>query len=661
MAKKQLFALFASINAYTNGIRPLNGCIADMQALHDYLLRQSEAIDSTFDFHPLILKNEAATRQAVIDGFQHFAKAGVDDICLFYFSGHGSRIDSKEFWESTDGKIEAIVCYDSCVVGKELSVLIHETTHGNPDRHFLAVMDCCHSGGNTKSTLLESVAIRLSMPNRYPATIQEYYGFDRGAYMPNGKGQFSTPKGKHIQIAACRNYQTAKEVVIGAEIRGAFTASLIEVLETNNRMLSYSDLEDRIARKIDNRIRTADQRPSVESIANADKNLSFLGGAVQPKHRFFVGWNKNAESWQVNAGFYHGVSMGGKYPTTLKTKDNQQALTVTAVFAEYALVTWTDASFVPLKKQTYDVQVTIGGAPLNPVAFAPDCDPAIQKLLVEQFEKSGVSYIQLIDAAATSSFRIQATPQGIALLQDGSDVPVFVPVLPVNGTFGMVQALEFWKKTDAVMQWNFLKSLENPISTLVQDQLEITVFRSIGVEKWWEVQPEQMEIVPDFFNPIELPYQKNATGAYNINPSVAIKIKNIGSNPLFIKALYLSGRFGVSSIFVSNNAVGTEAEVWPVLVSNGKTFKSIGLTIDDDHYMAGMHELTDYIKIMVSTEDFSTTAFEQPSLKLRGLDQPKRTVGFGDEPTIKMHDWGTVTVPFKILRPKAMDNKNIGK
>jgi hypothetical protein len=657
MAKKQLFALFASINAYTNGIRPLNGCVADMQALHDFLLRQSETLDSTFDFHPLILTDEAATRQAVIDGFQHFAKAGVDDICLFYFSGHGSRIDSKDFWESTDGKIEAIVCYDSCVVGKELSVLIHEATHGNPDRHFLAVMDCCHSGGNTRSTQLDSVAIRLSMPNRFPAKIQAYHGFDRGAYIPNGKGQFSTPKGKHIQIAACRNYQTAKEVVIGAEIRGAFTASLIEVLETNNSMVAYSDLEDRIARKIDNRIRTGDQRPSVESIADADKNRSFLGGAVQPKHRFFVGWNKNAGAWQVNAGFYHGVSMGGKYPTTLETKDDQRALTVTAVFAEYTLVTWADASFVPIKKQTYDVQVTIGGAPLHPVAFAPDCDPVVQKLLTEQFIKAGVSYIQMNDDFSKTAFRIHSTAQGIALLQDGADLPVFVPVLPVNGMFGLLQALEFWKKTDAVMQWNFLKSLENPISTLVQNQLEITVYRSIGVEKWWEVQPEQMEIVHDFFNPIELPYRQNAAGAYSINPSIAIKIRNKGDNPLFIKALHLSGRFGISSVFVSNNAVGANTEVWPVLVSNGKSYRSIGLTIDDGHYMAGMNELTDYFKIMVATEDFSTNAFEQPSLKLRGLDIPKRAVGFGDEPTIKMNDWGTVTIPFKLLRPKATDKK----
>jgi hypothetical protein len=656
MAKKQLFALFASINAYTNGIRPLNGCVADMQALHDFLLRQSEASDSTFDFHPLILKNDAATRQAVIDGFQHFTQAGVDDICLFYFSGHGSRIDSKDFWESNDGKIEAIVCYDSCVVGKELSVLIHEATDGKPDRHFLALMDCCHSGGNTKSTLINSVAIRLSMPNRFPTTIQEYYGFDRG-----GKGQFSTPKGKHIQIAACRNYQTAKEVLIGAEIRGAFTASLIEVLETNNSMVAYSDLEDRIARKIDNRILTADQRPSVESVADADKNLNFLGGAVQPKNRFFVGWNKNTKSWQVNAGFYHGVSMNGKYPTTLGTKDGLRALMVTAVFAEYAHVTWIDTSFVPMKKKTYDVQVAIGGVPLHPVAFAPDCDPVIQKLLAEQFKKAGVSYIQMIDDFSKTAFRIHATPQGIALLQDGADLPVFVPVLPVNGILGLAQSLEFWKKTDAVMQWNFLKLLENPISTLVQDQLEITVYRSIGVEKWWEVQPEQMEIVPDFFNPIELSYRQNAAGAYSINPSVAIKIKNKGDNPLFIKALLLSGRFGISSVFVSNNAVGANTEVWPVLVSNGKTYRSIGLTIDDEHYAAGMNELTDYFKIIVSTEDFSTNAFEQPPLKLRGLDQPTRAFGFGDEPTIKMNDWGTVTVPLKLLRPKAMDKKNIGK
>ena len=179
MSKKSIYALLVAINNYPS-VRPLNGCLNDMNAFHDYLKRQCN--DAEFVFNPKILENDAATREAVIAGFQHFTAATEGDVCVLYFSGHGSRIDAPDFWEAIDGKIEAIVCYDACLADKELSCLIYETLKDhNESVHFLAVMDCCHSGSNTRAD--DGVQIRLSQPNRFPKAIQDYYGYENASLL----------------------------------------------------------------------------------------------------------------------------------------------------------------------------------------------------------------------------------------------------------------------------------------------------------------------------------------------------------------------------------------------------------------------------------------------------------------------------------------------
>ena len=115
----------------------------------------------------LALRNEQATREAVIDGFRgHLAGAGPGDVTLFYYAGHGSQEQAPEqFWHLEPDRLdETLVCYDSRTPGcwdladKELARLIDEVT----DRagHVAVILDCCHSGAGTRGELAEGVTIR---------------------------------------------------------------------------------------------------------------------------------------------------------------------------------------------------------------------------------------------------------------------------------------------------------------------------------------------------------------------------------------------------------------------------------------------------------------------------------------------------------------------
>jgi hypothetical protein len=136
---RNLYALLVGIDNYPYPVAQLQGCVNDITVITDYL---SDRFNKQgYQLHILTLKDQQATRQAIIDSFrQHLGKAGNNDIVLFYYSGHGSQeLAPKEFWHiEPDHLDETLVCYDSRSEGgwdladKELAKLIAEVAENEP-------------------------------------------------------------------------------------------------------------------------------------------------------------------------------------------------------------------------------------------------------------------------------------------------------------------------------------------------------------------------------------------------------------------------------------------------------------------------------------------------------------------------------------------------
>lgn len=62
------------------------------------------------------LTNETATRSAILDTFQKHLTNNTEidngDAIIFFYAGHGSRVEAPEGWPAIDGKIETICPYD---------------------------------------------------------------------------------------------------------------------------------------------------------------------------------------------------------------------------------------------------------------------------------------------------------------------------------------------------------------------------------------------------------------------------------------------------------------------------------------------------------------------------------------------------------------------
>ncbi|HPH22155.1 MAG TPA: hypothetical protein PLE32_25365, partial [Haliscomenobacter sp.] len=124
---------------------------------------------------------------------------------------------------------------------------------------------------------------------------------------------------------------------------------------------------------------------------------------------------------------------------------------------------------------------------------------------------------------------------------------------------------------------------------------------------------------------------------------------------------FLSGRFGINNRHLPNARLQPGQEVWMTTAMRKnaagevtETTRSIGLSIDQAYYDAGISEQIDYIKLIVAKQDFDTTGFNQEPLLIRGVRA--RTRDSGELPIIEEEDWTTQRIPIRIVRPQLKSN-----
>src|SRR5262249_21132122 len=205
---RTLYALLVGIDQYPAPLSRLYGCVNDIDAI-GVTLHERVAADRDFRLDARVLKDAEATRRAVIAGFRkHLARAGPDDVALFYFSGHGSQQQSPpELWAvEPDHLDETLVCYDSRLAGqggwdladKELARLIAEAAEKGA--HVAVVLDCCHSGSGTRNLDLEETAVRRAptdLRRRPFATFLAEAGRDTRSPAPSPSGWGTVGGARH--------------------------------------------------------------------------------------------------------------------------------------------------------------------------------------------------------------------------------------------------------------------------------------------------------------------------------------------------------------------------------------------------------------------------------------------------------------------------------
>ncbi len=645
---RTLHALLIAINDYPVHSHKLRGCVPDLLAFKDYLerrFRESKAVRLRFyqkevDGQPRFLTDHLATRANIIEAFDFFRQAQPGDTCLLYFSGHGSRAFSPpEFRHlDTDEMCESIVCYDSRIEGgrdlydKELSYLIHQATEGR-DVHFTAVFDCCHAGSNTRA--LGDVTPRMANQSNTVITIDDLEG--QQVYLRetiDNQLQVTPPRGRHLQIGAAKNNETAKEMTIGGEKRGVFTYHLIELLERSGGQLTYPELVHLLGVRVANKVK--DQTPVYTAIAKADPEQLFLGGALPRRAPHFL-VSHGPEGWQLNAGRIQGIPETGG---SVRLEDGATAR-ILQVSPNHSLLMDLDA-----KDKSETFRAVAHEMPIAKVriAIAKDSEAAGVKPLREVFASFENAPFLLVDENEEHQYLILADKGSYRLVTPDSPRPLFRRVTGYNAEKARVFLLD----VETVARWQALLDLNNPNSTITEEDFEIRLFRTAAagkLENTDPVEPIDWRATNDF--------HYDFTGDKWQPHGFRMKVKNTGHQPLFVSALYMQFDYGVKNDFLRWREIGPDEEVELQEEFRKKVYKTIPLSLGDKYQKAGLTEIRDYLKLFISTDPkLDTDGYNQKGLEMdvpKAVTRDSGRAALDDQPPIP--DWTTRELAFNIIRP----------
>lgn len=642
--QKKLYALLVAIDKYRRPVPALRGCVNDRDALKAYLERQFANQDD-IQLNIKTLTDAEATKQGIIDAFAHFDDATPEDICLFYFSGHGSQAPSpQEFYHlDPDRRNETLVCYDSRheardLMDKELSYLIWKATNGK-DQHFVTIFDCCHSGTMTRNATMTA---RQAPADSFPTRFQEYHGFQDYKISKEENFAFaSPPRGKSIQLAACKEQETAKETRINGETRGIFTYNLVQTLEQSGGNVSYSELLQILQMRVGNKVR--DQFPQLITTEPGDKNQRFLGGAIPPAPQsYLIQYSKG--KWLMNAGTIQGIPPQGG---TVELEDGSK-VTLTNVLPNQSEVSGMESRDT---QQAYKAFAKGLAFPKMKAAYAPDASNDGKRVLNNAFEKYPSSVFEIVDDIAEASHWIRCVDRTFRLTLPDDERPVFKRV---EG-YSEADALAFISHTEKVANWNNLLQLSNPKTSIRDSDIEIELYRITDPGNDADDAPAERV---DWRERTILRYEK-ANGEWK-PPHIRMKIRNTSRRPLFFSALNMLDNYGISNKFMPYQELQPGEEAWLLDHFNNNTYRTIPVPIGDEYHSWGITEVKEYFKIIVSTDQYlKTDNYNQEGLELDVRAQEKATMRAGRDSAKAPNepDWTTRDIELLVVRP--LEQRNI--
>ncbi|HLP48082.1 MAG TPA: caspase family protein, partial [Candidatus Kapabacteria bacterium] len=198
---------------------PLSGCINDIAEMAGIL----EAKYGFEQNNIHILPDEKATRANILTCFEKYLinEAAPGDICVFYYSGHGSQVKNSKSPEY-DGWDETIVPFDSYrgvkdIRDKELKKLFSRVL--DKQAQLTVIVDACHSG---------SISRGIPSPLRYRFLPQD----ECDVADPPDKEEIPAKRGVLIFTAA-QDFELAYETEDeNNNSHGLFTWSLLNVLRS---------------------------------------------------------------------------------------------------------------------------------------------------------------------------------------------------------------------------------------------------------------------------------------------------------------------------------------------------------------------------------------------------------------------------------------------
>ncbi|MEO8360538.1 MAG: caspase family protein [Vicinamibacteria bacterium] len=587
----RVFGLLVGINDYGAEVPSLAGCLNDVDRFHAYLTRQVEPPALAVR----VLRNEEATRAAIIDGFRsHLRQAGEGDVAVFQFSGHGAQWASNPAFREfcPDGKDEGLVCFDSRrengydLADKELAVLIDEVAIGGA--HVAVVLDSCHSGSGTRGIdthrgLKPRLIAEVKAERPLETYLDGHYSRLRGAQQ-----DLFIPEARHILLSACERGQLAQE---SSDDRGVFTTTLLDVLEASGGNLSYADLFVRCRAAV--RGRAFDQDPQFETFNRFDASAGFLGRPVaRGAARYFASCRQDG-AWIVECGAINGVpcDLGATATVALYPEGDSTTLAGTARVVQVGpQKSEIELDFESAESVRYLAEVTSLNPPPLAIVFLGD-EPS--RVSIERALNDQGANVALVDRQGSAAYVLTPAGDDLSVARAGT-----------RSTLRSTSPADLAPILRHIGQWERSLALQNQRTTMSGASVDLIYAQEL----------------PGGTHRIEASEALSLTYVHDGDELRGrLKAENHTAQTLHLMLVYFSEDFGVHVLRNEPLDASAAMTLWGAdppdffFLEKGQTetvekFKLIVSTEKVDDFLIAQPTLTDFLEARRATRDISLSS-----------------------------------------------------
>ncbi len=641
-----LYALIVTVSDYAPAAGNLPGCKQDGDDI-DAFFRDYAAVND-LEYVSERLSDQTARREDVIHGFTVFDNAGPDDICLFYYSGHGARMPAPpEFWNTErDHLCQTIVCYDSRKPGgrdladKELAWLFHH--HVTEGAQLLTIFDSCHSGTVTRG----EARIKKTTTNTKQVPFADFLGSEN--YVRTGD-YAAPPTRAHVALSACTDKQVAVEMELDQQPRGLFTHCLLTTFrQIDLALTSYANLLALTQTRVANRY--PNQTVYGEPVGGVTLDTFFLDGSLRRSRQSLLDYDEQRRQWFLARGDIHGLRPGD----TVRVEDHGKERSLTVASVEPGRSYVQGADWLSQTAAPYPIL----GINSRPAPVRIRAGESVSNLHLQNLKgRIKKNYADAIVLDEKAEFLVEIEAGKVGLHRNNNPHPLFVR----SATENYDDWDEFLGRVVRIGRY------ENALAYApAAYPLDVDAVLDVQLEQVFEDRP-----------PVTQPLDGSATFAYRaIGNSIrapryrlSVRIKPGGPAQLHVGALYFDEDFGVKSAHLPVRTLyANDQEPYRTENTNDKNGQARdyrSLTIDRNRSARGVTEITNQLKLVVSEAPFSLEDFEQPGLEQeqfvprsiqRGPVTRSGTVSRGDggeeeEELLGAARWGVKNISLLIQKP----------
>lgn len=261
----------------------------------------------------LVLQNEQATKEGIIDGFNVITeRVGKGDVVFIHFSGHGQQI-MDDNGDEIDGYDESLIPYDAS--------MIYETSDEKSEKHLrdddlgalldkirnkigsegdlIVTLDACHSGTATRGIgRSRGTTIKFAPKDYNPSNNQAQYL--KKSFLETANGANLSPI---IVISGSSASEQNYEYSDNQLSYGSLSYALSRIVSEANPSMTYRG----IFGKVQNIMSAIAPRQNPQIEGDADRKL-FAGKAVEQKKFTTVKYHKNENTIVIAAGKLNGIT-----------------------------------------------------------------------------------------------------------------------------------------------------------------------------------------------------------------------------------------------------------------------------------------------------------------------------------------------------------------